>query len=279
MRCQEFREIMDSYIGDELLIETNHEVLRHLEDFRAFRANLRDAAFEPNAWEKFRRGKIFNLKLLTTAAACLLILAVSGALWLRYSQFAPNENTLAENNQSNQSTNLPQPAESPIVRAVQAAWREMEKTAIGDHENCAVKFNLAEDPITLSEAAQKFGRFNKDLDKAVIASVKNSPAKNAAEKIEFLEAHSCIFQGRRFAHVVLKYHNRLVSILVTDTDLPANDGETLTAESSDGKMSVASFRATRQAIFVVSDLSAADNLKIAQTISPAVRSHIERAEA
>ena len=32
MYCKEFKGIMDSYISDELLIETNHEVLRHLEN-------------------------------------------------------------------------------------------------------------------------------------------------------------------------------------------------------------------------------------------------------
>lgn len=37
MRCQEFREILDSYLGDELLIKTNHNVLKHLEDCPACR--------------------------------------------------------------------------------------------------------------------------------------------------------------------------------------------------------------------------------------------------
>ncbi len=40
MRCQEFREMMDSYMSNELLVETNHEVLRHLETCRACRAEL-----------------------------------------------------------------------------------------------------------------------------------------------------------------------------------------------------------------------------------------------
>ncbi|HXG85271.1 MAG TPA: type I CRISPR-associated protein Cas7 [Pyrinomonadaceae bacterium] len=40
MRCQEFREMMDSYLSDELLVETNHEVLHHLENCRACRDEL-----------------------------------------------------------------------------------------------------------------------------------------------------------------------------------------------------------------------------------------------
>src|SRR6266853_4806047 len=31
MQCRDFREIADSYLSDELMIETNHEVISHLE--------------------------------------------------------------------------------------------------------------------------------------------------------------------------------------------------------------------------------------------------------
>src|SRR5258707_7887220 len=31
MQCHEFREIADSYLGNELIVETNHEVISHLE--------------------------------------------------------------------------------------------------------------------------------------------------------------------------------------------------------------------------------------------------------
>ncbi len=40
MRCQEFQEMMDSYLSDELLVETNHEVLHHLENCPACRGEL-----------------------------------------------------------------------------------------------------------------------------------------------------------------------------------------------------------------------------------------------
>ncbi len=31
MQCSDFRELADSYLSDELLIETNHDLIRHLE--------------------------------------------------------------------------------------------------------------------------------------------------------------------------------------------------------------------------------------------------------
>src|SRR5688572_16386699 len=31
MQCREFREVADSYLSDELLVETNHDMITHLE--------------------------------------------------------------------------------------------------------------------------------------------------------------------------------------------------------------------------------------------------------
>src|SRR5262245_24724224 len=40
MECRRFRDIADSYLSEELLVETNHEVLRHLESCPTCRAEL-----------------------------------------------------------------------------------------------------------------------------------------------------------------------------------------------------------------------------------------------
>src|SRR5215831_18708062 len=40
MQCDDFREIADSYLSDELLIENNHDVIRHLESCAACRSEL-----------------------------------------------------------------------------------------------------------------------------------------------------------------------------------------------------------------------------------------------
>jgi len=53
MQCRDARELLDSFIGEELLVETNHDVLRHLatcpecsaelENRRRLRTGLRQA--------------------------------------------------------------------------------------------------------------------------------------------------------------------------------------------------------------------------------------------
>src|ERR1043166_1451533 len=40
MQCSDFREIADSYLSDELLIETNHDVIRHLDSCGECRSEL-----------------------------------------------------------------------------------------------------------------------------------------------------------------------------------------------------------------------------------------------
>ncbi|MCY7376004.1 MAG: hypothetical protein LH472_08540 [Pyrinomonadaceae bacterium] len=162
-----------------------------------------------------------------------------------------------------------------MLQAVQIAWRELTEHAVGDHQNCALEFKLKEEPITLNEAAEKYGRYNKDLDVAVIAPLREAFGKQTFGKVELIEAHSCVFEGRHFAHVVLKYRNRRVSVLITETDLPVENSE-IVSKQFDGTMQAASFRAAHHAVFVVSDLTEVENSTIAKAISPAVKRHIEK---
>lgn len=303
--------MLDSYIGDELLVETNHEVLRHLENCAACRSelaarrelrarvraavknspdaqinsvfaarlqsNLHQTALlpRPTFWEKFSRAEFFNPKTLALAAVCLLFVALFGAVWLNRS---PSSGTaLSGNNQSNQS--------AEPTQAIRAAWQRLTHEAVGDHRDCALDFRLKEEPISLNEAAEKYGKYNKDLDKTVIASLDEifpeRQTGGTTDKIRFYEAHSCVFEGRRFAHVILLYRNRRVSVLVTEANLSgaAAGGEEISSESVDVGMLVARFRAANHAVFVVSDLTPTENVTIAQKLSPAIRRHIERAES
>ncbi len=257
-----------------------------------FYSRVRISTTQKSGFYQYRSPqKLFNLihtvynyspVLATNASACLLLGALFGANWLRHSLPA-TENNIAGQSQTNQRIeNSRPPEESSQPEAVRAAWRELTREAFGDHENCALHFRLKENPITMDEAAEKYGKFNKDLNRTVIASVrkifseKNSGKKNG--EIEFLEAHSCVFEGRRFAHVVARRGDRTISILVTDTDLPDTNDNAITNQSA-GTMQAASFRANHHVVFIVSDLTERETTIVAQTLAPAVHRHIERSEA
>lgn len=313
MNCQQFREMIDSYISDELLVETNHDVLHHLENcpacrqelsahrglrtklrsaFRnapemqinsnfaaSLRNNLRETALRPTVWEKISGATFSNLKVL--AAACILLAVLLGAFWII--RRSPTEIAVVDDkNSTNKPNEISQPVTSPTNEAVQIARREMTRAAIGDHKNCALKYRLAEEPITLEEAAEKYGRFYKDLDAAVKNALRKIPAEKISAqtigKLEFLEAHSCVFNNRRFAHIVLRRGKNIISLLVTEASLPNESEEKITNQTDDG-MQVAQFRSKRFEVFVVSDLSERENSIAAEMLSPAVLLHIERAEA
>ena len=287
--------MMDSYIGDELLIETNHEVLRHLENCADCRremssrrglksqlrhavkssaemqidsifysrtvASLKETALQPGMWERLTGGRFLSARLVAVGFACVLLATVGSIVWInrpKNTEFATVANTNTD-----------------IANAVRASWTEMTSLAIGDHENCAVEYHLKEAPITLDEAALKFGNYNKDLDKVVTAAFKADVHPEIAGDMKLLEAHSCIYNGRRFAHIVFKHKGRIVSLLVTDTDLPTGNDDVQSA-SLGGLDNAAGFLAGHHAVFVVSQLAEAANASLAQAVAPAIRLHIEK---
>lgn len=287
--------MMDSYISDELLIETNHEVLRHLENCPSCRgemsscralktqlrhavkssgevqidpvfysrtvASLKETALRPGPWERLTDGRFLSFRLAAVGFACVLFAVVGSFVWL--------------NRPKNTEYSTVANANTGIANAVRASWIEMTSLAAGDHENCAVEFHLKEIPVSLDEAAKKFGAYNKDLDKVVVAAFKSNPQPDIATDIEFLEAHSCVYNGRRFAHVVVKHKGRIVSLLVTDTDLPTGNDDVQSA-SLDGS---AGFLAGHHAVFVVSKLGESENAMLAKAVAPAIRLHIEKLRA
>ena len=295
--------MIDSYLSDELLVETNHDVLRHLENCpacrshlascRALRTRLRSAiknmpevnidnlfakklysdlqhtALYPSVWESFVEAiRQPKLGALMAVSACLLVAAFGGLMLVRRSPIVAT-NPTASPIPATEATN------SVIADAVRIAWNELSEQAIGDHKNCAVKFNLDEHPISLDEAAKKYGPFNKDIDKTVVAAFKTVFNNKSADQFQLLEAHFCLYAGRRFAHIVLKRRGKVISVLVTDTDIPAEaDGPV--SDQIDGALNAAGFTIGRHAVFVVSEMDAADNATMARAIEPAMRLHIEK---
>lgn len=313
--------MMDSYLGDELLVETNHEVLRHLENcpacrnelaarrgllarmrsaFRSapemqmnqsfaakLRNDLRENALRPSIWDKLKSGVFINSPIFAAAIAVSLLVGIlfGAAFWLRRVPSASNDVVAEQNKTEKPAENLPrtEPNNAAIsAQTIEAAWRETAQLAVGDHKNCALHFRLKEKPITLAAAAEKYGLFNKDLDKAVKNVLRRIPAEKVsgenAGKIQLLDAHSCVFNNRRFAHIILKRGKETISVLVTDVDSINESDEAIKNQTAENYQ-VAGFRAKNHAVFVVSDLSKAENSAIAEILLPAVRRHIEQAEA
>jgi hypothetical protein len=154
-------------------------------------------------------------------------------------------------------------------------WR-LAREAAGDHRDCALNFRLAERPIPLEEAAVRYDPVYHGLR----ASVRGTHAGRGDVPIDVVEGHSCVFEGRRFAHIVLRYRGQLVSVLITarDDQAPATErrGSTPAIASLhrvEG-FEAATFNASKHVVFVVSALDTRDTLAVARTIADSMYQHL-----
>jgi hypothetical protein len=156
----------------------------------------------------------------------------------------------------------------------------LTENAVGDHRDCAINHRLKERPIDLDEAGRSYDRAYTHLVQAVMSDGQLPVGAT------LVAAHSCIFNGQRFGHVILKYHDQLVSLLVTNIDganprgqdaLATTEAQLIASAKSDGYQ-LAHFETAGHAIFVVSGLSEAENMAIARAIAPSLSRHVERAE-
>ncbi len=312
MQCRDFREIADSYLADELLIETNHDVMRHLETCadcrrelsarRELRSKLRKG-FQQAAELQMRgefAGSLHN-RLRTAALSppasafriqgarrgAYIAIAASLVLVAAWGFRAIQQRSVTQSSVANEvGREKPSPGESqpqdPSSRGaiVDPPSALLAKNAIGDHRDCAINHRLKEKPIDLDEAGRSYDRAYINLVQAVM-SEGQLPAG-----VTLVAAHSCIFNEQRFGHVILKYHDQLVSVLVTTLDgAEASDQNPLAASKKESISSVGSevyrlarFDTARHAVFVVSGLSEPENIGLARAITPSVSKHIERAE-
>lgn len=269
MQCREFREISDSYLNDELLVETNHQVYSHLEncpdcraDFAARRelrakvkkavrnaeelridpiflstlqAGLREAALVKVWWKK----PLFNPKFAIPVMATLLIALVMGIVYLK------------------DSTNI----DGLITQyKLSKGLAEIALKAVGDHRDCALEKLGIWEAMSHTDYAEKAVYTEK-----VLKPLQASFSKN----VEMLSVHDCIYQGKQFRHVVLRDGANIVSVFFAETDVltaPSDSPDNTIVSEIENGLQVASFYNKTQAILVVSDLPETANFNIARTL-------------
>ena len=259
--CREARELADPFLSDQLLVETTNEIVRHLETCAACR-------------DEFAARRTLRTRLQSAVAA-------SPAL-------APRPGFAAD------LTARLRPAAAPGAVITRRAWIEswwaaaaallallggglfardtvrrsrlatLAANASGDHQNCAITFNLRERPIPLEDAARRY-----DPAYASLATL-DPPAGLPGGAVDVLDRHSCVFEERRFGHVVFRYEGHVVSLLVTSGSGLAGSTPALVAIANDSRYRVASFDAGSHAVFVVSDLPERDVLGVAEALAAPV---------
>lgn len=274
MDCRDVRRLADAFVSDQVLVETAQAIVAHLDGCAPCRAEVdglrrlrsavrsavhhapdlqvrpefaatlaarlretaRQAAAEAPAGET--RGPTAGPRRLPwarLAVAATVMLAVGGAVMTQ--QWAAR------------------------------AWTALVVAAAGDHRYCALDHQLDEAPIPLADAAERFGGLHRAIESVTL------PATDAAGvPLEILDRHSCVFQGRRFVHLVFAYRDEVVSVLLTDDPRPplpwvrGAAGAVGDAGAADG-YSLASFTGGRHAAFVVAALGPGEVRTLAQAVA------------
>lgn len=261
MNCRDVREVGDSFLCEQLLTETNHEILRHLESCPSCRTEIearrrlrgalrtafnRDPELQPagefadrlrdqlrRAAAHRHRSWTFSGRWLALAAAVVLAAGVTAAILLNRSS---------------------------------ASVEALARDAIGDHRNCALKYRLVRMPVPLEEAAQ---RFDNAYQLLISAPPDDIPTPDGPARV--VERHSCAYGAHRFGHVILRYRGRVVSLLVTENDRAAaiDSAEAIPhviGRPMDG-LSVVSVNGSRHAVMLVSDLENNQLTQLARIVS------------
>lgn len=274
MQCREFREITESYLNDELLVETNHQVFRHLENCpncraefaerREFRKKLNSAfakaeefkinptfarrlntelnrtALQKSVWQK-----VLAARVIIPAMAGLIIV-VAFALAFISSNSTKNQNDLA--NQRND---------------FKTTFVEISHKAAENHKDCALEKLKTWEALSRTESAEK-AIYTEKIVKPLRAKL--------SDKVEILHAHDCIHDGKTFTHIILRRDNHIISVLLDKSKenptMVENLDDSIICEKKEG-WQVAGFQNNNQAVFVISDFPEAENLNVARIISDA----------
>jgi anti-sigma factor RsiW len=271
MTCADRRTALDAYLDGDLPVDARRDLDEHLEQCDACRAELEAR----RALRQTLRGAFLRSPSLGPGEAFLA--RTRGTLLAedrrtRPAQWAAVGDWLGVAAAFLLVAGLAWLVNSiPRSQGMSLAMSAISAHAAGDHRDCALHFALKETPISLDDAARKYEPAYRGLREAVAAS-----APIAAGQVQLVEAHACVFHGRRFAHIVLRRGGRIVSLLVTPTrqDGIAEKLTDVTVCPTSGDLKVACTTAGRYAVFVVSDLPDADNLALARLLAPAVRAHL-----
>lgn len=262
MECRDVRRLADAYLSDQLLVETSQAIATHLDTCPPCRAEI----------DGLRRLRASVRSAVHRATDEPLRPEFSAAMTERLRTQAEQAATAATGRRGWLAA-----AASLLLAAVAGvgaqqwgarAWSALVLAAAGNHRNCALDFNLAEDPIALAEAARRFGGVHRRLERAAL------PAASApGEAITEVERHSCEYAGQRFVHLVLAYKGETVSVLVPAEPRSrlaslgfGDDGVVGEIRREDG-FTLTSFTGGRHVAFVVSTLGANDVRAVAQAVA------------
>ncbi len=267
-RCERIRQQLDSYLSNELLVETASEVVRHLESCEACsrdlesRMRVRDVlqravanrpmpeSMRANILRTLRDSQRRSLSrvavkrwALGLAAAAVVLFGVFAAGWLN-------------------------------LRHGEQLIASILKLGVSDHVICAIQgHNYPEVANPPDQIREKLGARYAPLLQVV---------QQRLPGFELLEGHICSIPGsdRKYVHFITRGHGTILSVILTERNGAALPRDKLLLSADSGGlgiyqdhlsgMEIAGFESGQYFAFVVSDLNQRELLQLARGLAPAL---------
>jgi hypothetical protein len=273
-RCARIRQQLDSYLSNELLVETTSEVAGHLESCEACsrelesRMRVRDALQRAVANrpvpDSVRADVLRSLResqprSFVRASATSWTVALAGIAFLLFSLFAAGWLSLRRGEQ--------------LIAGIL-------KLGVSDHLICAIKGHNYPEVANPSDQVRKLG-------------ARYAPLLNVVQErlpgFEVLDGHVCSIPGgdRKYVHFITRGQGTILSVILTERNgasLPK--GKFLASAESAGLaiyedhlsgMEIAGFESAQYFAFVVSDLDQRRVLQLARELAPALNDALHNA--
>ena len=198
--CKRIRSYLDSYLNNELMVETNHEVLTHLETCEPCSRSLEDRArlkaqlkravtqeYAPPALRErivsdLRRRRGFNFRNLSLAAAAAV--AVAAMLVIAAATLFT----------SNAGKKPPLSLRAEVAQG--DVTGQILKIGFDDHVSCSIDHQMANKQFTAEQMSERLGSEYSGL----VALVKNRMPADYTVAV----GHRCHYQGREFVHLIVR---------------------------------------------------------------------------
>jgi hypothetical protein len=284
--CEKTQKSLDAYLDNELLVETNQEVLKHLESCPAC-----SEALQVGLRHKARLKQAVNAEVVPTSLRNRIQAAIreessirsNQTLWPRWSLATAAALLLSLCGLGTlQLWKLAGPSNETSVTAQDLTLSEqiasVMKIGISDHIHCVIDSGFDKKTQTPEQMAQKMGPEYSEL----------VPLLNSRLPQGFLISvgHRCHVNGREFVHMVLKHDDRTVSVVITEKQgisFPASSrvshlevqGVTLYQDKLQSLEAVG-FETKSHLAFVVSSLEHQENFQIASVVAPTVSGFLNK---
>jgi anti-sigma factor RsiW len=288
--CEKYRRYFDAYLDNELLVETNQDVLRHLNsctectrilDGRTRMKQLvREAVTAEQAPPELvaavraglqsERRSFFahNTASWMMAAAAVLLLAIfslAGLQWGRVVQFGGDDG---------------------VFQTISANVQNVLRVGLIDHVHCTIlaqrwKRFVSSDDMKAATGRSALGPEFIDLVPVV--------EKTLGSKFKLVQGHRCVANHRQYVHFILTGDkNVLLSLVITQKNNESlNQADAVAVMKASGipiyrdrqgTLEIAGFETDRYLAYVVSNLDRNSNMNVASLMAPAVYNHLRQLE-